>query len=98
MFIVTTNKHRRRNVVDRRCLERPCLAVRKLLRRTGQAFIKRRTVADEPVKVVVFRSMDGWLGHRMTSRPAKSLRIRVLDVKETVAKNDAQTLYEVIDK
>ncbi len=69
--------------------------------------IKRRTVANEAcdggrVSVngrVVKASYDVKVGDELTiAFGAKPLQIRVLDVKETVAKNDAQTLYEVIDK
>lgn len=67
--------------------------------------IKRRTVANEACDSgrvsangrVVKASYDVKPGDELTIVfGAKPLSIRVLDVKDTVAKNDAQTLYEVI--
>ena len=69
--------------------------------------IKRRTVANEAcdggrISVgdrVVKASYDVKVGDVITIKfGAKPLTIRVLDVKETVAKNDAQTLYEVLQE
>ncbi len=67
--------------------------------------IKRRTVANEAcdggrVKVggkVVKASYDVKVGDEIEiTFGSKTLAVRVTEVKETVAKNDASTLYEVI--
>ena len=68
--------------------------------------IKRRTVANDacdaahvavngrPAKA----SYDVKIGDEIqVTFGARTLKVRVLDVKETVAKNDASALYEVID-
>lgn len=67
--------------------------------------IKRRTVANEAcdggrVSVndrVVKASYDVKIGDVIeVAFGTKAFKIKVLDIKETVGKNDAQTLYEVI--
>lgn len=67
--------------------------------------IKRRTVANEACDAgrisangrVVKASYDVKIGDVLEiSFGSKNLKIKVTDVKETVAKNDASTLYEVI--
>ena len=67
--------------------------------------IKRRTVANEAcdggrISVngkVVKASYDVKVGDEMEIRfGAKTLKIRVTDVKEQVGKSDATTLYEVL--
>ncbi len=68
--------------------------------------IKRRTVANEacdaahvtvngrPAKA----SYDVKVGDLVDiTFGARTLRIRVLDIKETVGKNDASSLYEVVE-
>lgn len=67
--------------------------------------IKRRTVANEACDAgrisangrVVKASYDVKVGDELEiSFGSKNLKIKVVEVKETVAKNDASTLYEVI--
>ena len=67
--------------------------------------IKRRTVANEACDAgrisangrVVKASYDVKVGDVLEiSFGSKELKIKVTEVKETVAKNDASTLYEVI--
>jgi ribosomal 50S subunit-recycling heat shock protein len=67
--------------------------------------IKRRTVANEACdagKVMVNNkparaSYDVKVGDEIEiALGARQLRVRVLDVQETVAKNDAVMLYEVL--
>lgn len=67
--------------------------------------IKRRTVANEACDAgrisangrVVKASYDVKVGDELEiSFGSKNLKIKVVEVKETVAKNDATTLYEVI--
>ncbi len=68
--------------------------------------IKRRTVANEAcdggrVSVngkVVKASYDVKIGDEIeVAFGAKAFRIRVTDIKESTLKNDAATLYEVIE-
>ena len=68
--------------------------------------IKRRTVANEAcdggrVSVngkVVKASYDVKIGDIIeVAFGTKAFRIKVTDIKETTLKNDAQTLYEVIE-
>ncbi len=67
--------------------------------------IKRRTVANEACDAgrisangrVVKASYDVKVGDVLEiTFGSKNLKIKVTEVKETVAKNDASTLYEVI--
>ena len=68
--------------------------------------IKRRTVANEAcdggrVSVngkTVKASYDVKIGDVIeVAFGTKAFRVKVIDVKETVGKNDASTLYEIVD-
>lgn len=68
--------------------------------------IKRRTVANDACDAAhvsvngraVKASYDVKVGDVVeVTFGSRTLKIRVLDVKETVGKNDAASLYEVID-